>query len=136
MNAYEDLGRFEDAARVCSDPVCFGVKADANQLIEAYRTGGPEAYWRKRLEVLDSAPDRSGLRDFGYAVIYARLGEADKAIDHLERMVDHEGWRRCVHRGGSVCQTVQRPPAIQAADGAGGDAHGFSTAYSADMIGA
>jgi len=88
MNAYEDLGRFEDAARVCSDPVCFGVKADANQLIEAYRTGGPEAYWRKRLEVLDSAPDRSGLRDFGYAVIYARLGEADKAIDHLERMVD------------------------------------------------
>ena len=22
MNAYEDLGRFEDAARVCSDPVC------------------------------------------------------------------------------------------------------------------
>ena len=60
MNAYEDLGRFEDAARVCSDPVCFGVKADANQLIEAYRTGGPEAYWRKRLEVLDSAPDRVG----------------------------------------------------------------------------
>jgi serine/threonine protein kinase len=88
MNAYEDLGRFEDAARVCSDPICFGVKADEGELIQAYRTGGPEAYWRKRLELLDSAPDRPGLLDFGYAVIYARLNEPDLALNHLERMVD------------------------------------------------
>jgi len=88
MNAYEDLGRFEDAARVCSDRICFGVEVDEEQLIAAYRAGGPEGYWRKRLEVLDSAPDRAGLRDLGYAVIYSRLGEADLALNHLERMVD------------------------------------------------
>ena len=88
MNAYEDLGRFEEAARVCSDPACFGVKADEGELIQAYRTGGPEAYWRKRLELLASAPDRPGLLDFGYAVIYARLNEPDLALNHLERMVD------------------------------------------------
>jgi serine/threonine protein kinase len=88
MNAYEDLGRFEEAAKLCGEQtLCFG-PADENQLLEAYRSGGPDAYWRKRIEVLDAAPDRPGLRDFAYAVLHARLGETERSIDHLERMVD------------------------------------------------
>jgi serine/threonine protein kinase len=88
LNAYEDLGRFEEAAKVCSDQLCFGVQADESQLIAAYRAAGPEGYWRKRLELLDSAPDQPGLRDFAYAVVHARLNEPDLALNHLERMVD------------------------------------------------
>jgi hypothetical protein len=62
---------------------------DERELVEAYRAGGAEGYWRKRLEILDAAPPaRPGIRDFGCAVLHARLGEVDRALDRLERLVE------------------------------------------------
>jgi eukaryotic-like serine/threonine-protein kinase len=87
LNAYEDLGRFEDAARVCAEYFTQNQPRDvARELIDAFHAGGPEAYWRKRLEILDSSTNAPALLDFAYAVVYSRLGDADRAIDHLERM--------------------------------------------------
>src|SRR5688572_1495498 len=49
VNCYEETGRFEEAARVCSEyPIC-GVRAEGSELLDAYRQGGEQGYWRKRL---------------------------------------------------------------------------------------
>jgi serine/threonine protein kinase/tetratricopeptide (TPR) repeat protein len=96
INAYEDLGQFEAAARIAAEQPLFGVTTDEHQLIDAFRNGGPRGYWRKRLEFFDSAPPTApGLRAFGYAVLYARLGEFELALDKLEQLVD-------ARAGGSV----------------------------------
>ena len=89
LSSYEALGRFEDAAGVCDARACFGVKADPAAVLGAWRAGGPDGYWRKRLEYLDSAPPQpGGMVDYAYAVVCAHLGEHDRALDSLERLVD------------------------------------------------
>jgi serine/threonine-protein kinase len=89
LNSYEELERFEDAARVCSEFVCFGVRAEPNEVLDAYRGGGKEGYWRKRLELLQRASDQSyRFTDFAYAMVYAYMGETDRAFERIERLVD------------------------------------------------
>ena len=101
LSSYEELGRFEDAARVACDQGCFGVKVDSESLLEAVRKGGAEAYWRKRLDLLDSAPPApGGMVNFAYAVIYTHLGQYDLALDRLEQLVDRKA-------GGSVFIAVE-----------------------------
>ena len=92
--SYELLGRFEDATRVMSSQRCWGMSLDGTQMLEAFRAGGREAYYRKRLELMDANGARPHLY-FGYAIAHRLLGEDDKAIDYLERMVD-------AHVGGVV----------------------------------
>jgi serine/threonine protein kinase/Tfp pilus assembly protein PilF len=89
MALYEHLDRFEDAARLTFEQPVYGVHIDGAVLLEAYRTGGPEAYWRTRLKYLDeSLTDAPPAIHYGYAAIYTRLGDTARAIDHLEQLVD------------------------------------------------
>ena len=87
VSTYEDLGRFEDAAKVIGSQSCFGVRADWNVLLEAYRRDGEQGYWRKRLELLDSAPSQAPMINYTYAIVYAHLGETTLALDRLEHLV-------------------------------------------------
>ena len=89
MALYEHLDRFEDAARLTFEQPIYGVRIDGTVLLEAYHSGGPDAYWHKRIEFLDGAlVDAPPAIHYGYAVLYTRLGDTGRAIDHLEQLVD------------------------------------------------
>jgi serine/threonine protein kinase len=88
MTLYERLGRFEDAARLTLEQPIYGVRVDGAALLEAYRTGGPESYWRRRIGFLDdSLAEAPPSIHYGYAALYACLGDHEHAIDHLEQLV-------------------------------------------------
>ena len=137
MGSYELLGRFEDAAQLASEQRCWGLPLDGARLRDAFRAGGAQAYWRCRLELMREA--LAGVTApavyFGLAITHLQLGEIDPAIDALEAMVD-------AHVGGAVFIGVDptirhaaRQPALRRDPQARGLAHGFSSAYSVDMIG-
>jgi len=87
--SYEDLGRFEAAARACAEDGCFGVTSDPAVLLEALARGGPEGYFRKKLELLGRVEGpRLGSVHYAATVVHARLGEHDLALQRLEAMVD------------------------------------------------
>jgi serine/threonine-protein kinase len=89
MTLYERLDKFEDAAQVASDQPIYGVRLDGNALLEAYQAGGAAAYYRKRISFLDAkVAEAPPSIHYGYAAIYARLGDVERAIDHLEQLVD------------------------------------------------
>lgn len=94
LSSYEALGRYEDAARIASEQPCWSLPLDGSQLLAAYREGGREGYWRKRLELME-AVDGPPPVFFAYAIVHCELGNPDRAIDYLERMVD-------AHVGGVV----------------------------------
>ena len=115
LNSYEELGRFEEAARVGAEVVCFGTKADPNELLDAFRQGGEQGYWRKRLELLDRATEPT-LRfvDFPYAMVYAYLGEKEKALERIRRMVEQRSGA-CTFLNVSPCfKTLRGDPRFQA----------------------
>ena len=89
VNCYEETGRFEEAARVCSEYHVFGVRAEGTELLDAYRQSGEHGYWRKRLELLHRAPEQSGrIMDFAYAMTHAYLGEDEAVYQRMERLVE------------------------------------------------
>jgi serine/threonine protein kinase len=94
ITSYESLGRFEEAAALIDKQEHYGIRMDGSALAAAYRSGGPEAYWRARLEQMRGAKAPL-FANFAFATIHAHLGEFDRAVDYLEQMV--EG-----HAGGSV----------------------------------
>jgi serine/threonine-protein kinase len=105
MSSYESLGRFEEAAAIAQHQPCYGVRIDGSALLDAYRRGGSEGYWRARLAILESAPpQRPGMLDYGIAVVHAHLGETSKALDRLEKLVDSQA-------GGAVFIAVE--PTLQ-----------------------
>jgi tetratricopeptide (TPR) repeat protein len=87
VSSYEGLGRYEDAARIASEQLCWGLPLDGSQLLAAYREKGRDGYWRKRLELMEAANGPPPVF-FGYAVAHCELGNPDRAIDYLERMVE------------------------------------------------
>jgi serine/threonine protein kinase len=88
MAVYENVGRYEEAAQIAVEQPVYGVRIDGHALLEAYRQGGEEAYWRMRLAALDNAlPVAPPAIHYGFAMIYARLGEREKALDHLDQLV-------------------------------------------------
>ncbi|HVL68983.1 MAG TPA: protein kinase [Vicinamibacterales bacterium] len=95
MASYESLERYEEAAALMDTQTCWSLPIDGRRLVEAWRTGGAEAYWRARLEEMLAPGEAPPLAGFTFAVAHCSLGEYDKAIDYLERMVD-------AHAGGSV----------------------------------
>jgi hypothetical protein len=107
--ALELLGRFEEATRVAATTPCFGVPLDADRLLEAFRTGGAEGYWRERLAALDGAASSAlPLIHYSYAAVLTQLGRRDEAVQHLETLVD-------LHHGGPVFFAVD--PALAALAG-------------------
>jgi serine/threonine protein kinase len=84
-------GRHEEAVRETrrTRELAPGFQEDGHALLAAYQIGGAEAYWRKRLEFLDQVPPpASEAIHYAYAVIHARLGEIDEALNHVERLID------------------------------------------------
>jgi serine/threonine protein kinase len=96
LASYEALGRFEDAARLMDEQRVWGFRLDGQQLLAAWREGGPEAYWRRRLEMMHASTNTTAHRpELSFAIVHARLGEPDLALDHLEKLV-------AAHAGGAV----------------------------------
>jgi serine/threonine protein kinase/tetratricopeptide (TPR) repeat protein len=85
--SYEALGRFEEAVKVMRGQRCWGIEFDADQLIEALRAGGPQAYWRKRLEMMERSPMTAPMH-YALAIVYHYLGDVERALAHAERMVE------------------------------------------------
>jgi eukaryotic-like serine/threonine-protein kinase len=89
ITLYEHVGRFEDAAHLALEQPIYGVRADGAALLDAYHSGGADAYFRKRIGFLDaSLSDAPPSIHYGHAVLYTRLGDTERAIDHLEQLVD------------------------------------------------
>ena len=92
------IGRFEDAiaeetkARMLSGE---DVRAALNQedaLRAAYAARGERGYWEKTLEFAQVGSNQTGAAEpegygtsYGMAILYARLGDKDRALDSLER---------------------------------------------------
>ena len=92
--SYEAMGRFEEAAHLFSEQPFWTLRLDGDQLLAAYRTHGPEGYWRKRVELMEAAGTTAPVQ-FAFAISYCQMGEPDRAMDYLERMID-------AHVGGVV----------------------------------
>jgi serine/threonine-protein kinase len=95
INTYEALGRFREAAEQISRQRCWGMALDGAALLETYERGGAAAYWRARLAQMEGQGDVRPALSFPFAITLTYLEEFDRAIDHLERMVEN-------HVGGSV----------------------------------
>lgn len=98
-SAYEILGRYEDAAAIIAQQPCWGVPIDGAVLLEAFREGGPERYWRTRLELMEAVWETAPpIVHFARAIVHRYLDETDEALYHVERMVEeHVG--PCVFLG-------------------------------------
>ena len=89
LNAYEQLGEYEKAARLITQQRCWGVQLDGGELSRAFQEGGAAGYWGARLRLLDAAAPSCGPSiHFQYAIVHLQRGEPVAAIDHLERLVD------------------------------------------------
>jgi TolB-like protein/Tfp pilus assembly protein PilF len=77
---YEDAAQWDnaiDAWQRGSD-----IHPDAHILQEALRADGPRGYWRARLAFVSK---QAKAANYWAAVLHARLGESDKAVERLER---------------------------------------------------
>jgi serine/threonine protein kinase len=97
IGSYELIGRFEDAIQLAGEQRCWGLTLDAAKLLEAFRSAGPEGYWRARLEMMQGALDANAPPAvyYGLAITHVHLGQIDEALDDLQAMVD-------AHVGGAV----------------------------------
>jgi tetratricopeptide (TPR) repeat protein len=89
---YTYLGRFSDAiaedntARMLSGEDPQVVRSRAEALRQALTRYGAQGYWRTLLDFASVKPNppEAYAGTYGIAVIFARLGEKEKAIDSLE----------------------------------------------------
>ena len=95
IGCYETLGRFDDAAALIKQQPCWGLALDGGSLLRAFERGGREKYLRERVAQMEIAPTPPPAASFAFAICYAHLGENDKALEHLDRMVTHRA-------GGSI----------------------------------
>ena len=95
IGCYEALERFEEAAALIKQQPCWGMALDGGSLLRAFQRGGREKYLRERVAQMEIAPTPPPATSFAFAICYAHLGEFDKAIEHLDRMVTHRA-------GGSI----------------------------------
>jgi serine/threonine protein kinase/tetratricopeptide (TPR) repeat protein len=100
VTSYEALGRFEEAAAGLERVPHYGLQLDGAALLDAYRRGGAEEYWRARL-VQMRALNPPVFANFAFALAHIQLGEFDRALDYLEEMVD-------AHAGGCVFIGVEQ----------------------------
>ena len=89
---YTYLGRFNDAiaeestARTLSGEDPQLVRSREDVLRKAFAARGAQGYWQALLELSTLKPNPAEAYDdaYGVAILYARLGEKEKAIDSLE----------------------------------------------------
>ncbi|MGA8026435.1 MAG: winged helix-turn-helix domain-containing protein [Bryobacteraceae bacterium] len=86
------LGKFDPAiteetnARLLSGEKPQDVVADMSTLRRAVAAQGPRGYWETELHLLagEQQPPEAYSRPFGLAIVYAHLGQTDKALVNLE----------------------------------------------------
>ncbi len=89
ISSLEAMGRHREAAAIIRTQRCWGIAFDADALLAAFEAGGPRAYWEKRLEAMDAvAAAAPPMIHYPFAVVNLHLGQVDRALDHLERMVE------------------------------------------------
>ncbi len=79
MWAYEDMGQWDNAIKASQR--AGKVHADASALQAALHSDGAPGYWRVTQAALAKQENQDNFR---LAVCHARLGDADKALAHLE----------------------------------------------------
>jgi tetratricopeptide (TPR) repeat protein len=115
MAAYEGIDRYEEAAQIALEQPVYGVRIDGKLLLDAYRQGGAEAYWRTRLAALDDALTLApSAIHYAYAVIFARLGDREKALDHLDRLVTAKTGNAVFAAADPWLRTLRQEPRYQA----------------------
>ena len=87
--AYETLGRFEEAAALIGQQRCWGMALDGPSLLDAYRRAGAEGYWRERIGQMHRALPAPPSTHLPFAIVYARLGDYERSLDHVEKMIEH-----------------------------------------------
>ena len=110
----EHLGRFEDAAHLAFEqpivPACeWGRQRALLSVVAIGRRG--DAYWRKRISFLDDSLSVAPAIHYGYAVLYSHLGETERAIHHLEQLVDARSSNAVFIFGVDPCLAVLRADA-------------------------
>jgi len=91
----EQAGRFEEAATESKiEAAQMGRSTDQAEARErAYRSGGPEGYWKERIRQIRGEGDSAPGSDLDTAAIYARLGDKDEAFSLLDRaFAQHNMW--------------------------------------------
>ena len=60
----------------------------------AYRVSGIKGYWQARLTALDRQSKKQYISPWTFAIVYARMGQTDRAFENLERpsMNDTPRW--------------------------------------------
>jgi TolB-like protein/DNA-binding winged helix-turn-helix (wHTH) protein len=85
MGSYDlGIGEYEKASRLAGVP-----PATLAALLDSYKSKGISGFWRERLKLNDQGI--LPLDTFSRAVIHARLGEKDKAIQYLQQNVQEHG---------------------------------------------
>ncbi|HXY23534.1 MAG TPA: winged helix-turn-helix domain-containing protein [Candidatus Acidoferrum sp.] len=93
---YTYTGKFDEAieaetkARLLSGEDPRNALKKEDELRKALKEGGPRAYWMKVLEYSRSEenPPEAYRGPYGEGIIYARMGEKEKALDSLEKALD------------------------------------------------
>jgi tetratricopeptide (TPR) repeat protein len=87
ITCLESLGRYDEALTVLKRQPLWGLALDADALRRAL-AGGDEAYWTKRLELLQQLEELpSGAREYHISMSLARLGRIDDAIESVLRSI-------------------------------------------------
>ncbi len=136
MSLYEHLGRFEEAARLTSSSRCYGVRVDGKR---SSRPFGPAARrpTGESASTISTRAQPKRLRPFTTATRRCTrgLGDTERAIDHVEALIESRA-SNAVFLGVEPClRSLHSEPALPARAQPAGCAHGFSTAYSVDIIG-
>ena len=93
---YTYMGRFEEAisaetkARLMSGEEPRDALRKEAELRKALKEDGTQGYWRKVLEFSrdEENPPEAYVGPYGMAILYARLGEKQEALDALEKVLD------------------------------------------------
>ena len=93
--SFHDLGRHDEALEIMARQPCWQLTFDADAMRQAFTSGGPSAMYREQLEQMYRMPGLPPSLGFLFAIVHTKLGESERALDHLERMVD-------AHVGGVV----------------------------------
>ncbi len=103
VSSLEAMGRYREAAAIIRTQRCWGILFDADELLAAYESGGPRAYWTIRLAAMNAdAAGAPPTNDYPFVIANLYLGELDRALDHVDRMVETRA-SRCVFIGADPC---------------------------------
>lgn len=86
-----EIGKYEQAiAEIQKGQMLVGrspeqAAAVAAEFLRAFRTGGPNGYWRKNLELTMKENDGEGAAALDLAGAYARVGDKEKALEWLRK---------------------------------------------------